>query len=91
MKILVDIHKQDYIYTAKKHCLPSCDDRTLRKVFYEMVAKGTPLDKIRAEVAAIDVSGPIDERTMFARSGEQIKQMVLEIIDKYNTESGYEK
>lgn len=45
MKIVVDILEQDYVYITKKHCLPSCDDRTLRKNFYEMVANGTPLQK----------------------------------------------
>ena len=40
------------------------------------------LDKIRAEVTAISINGQVDEHTMFIRTGEQIKQMVLEIIDK---------
>lgn len=31
MKIIIDIPRHDYIHTAKKHCLPSCDERTLRR------------------------------------------------------------
>ena len=45
MQIVIDILEQDYVYIAKKHCLPSCDDRTLRKKIYEMIANGTPLPK----------------------------------------------
>ena len=43
MKIIVDIPKQDYIYITKKHCLPSCDERTLRNSYYEMIANGVSL------------------------------------------------
>ena len=46
----------------------------------------TALDKIRAEVTAIAINGQVDEHTMFIRSGEQVKQMALEIIDKYREE-----
>lgn len=45
MKIVIDIPEEDYVYIAKKHCLPSCDDRTLRKNVYEMITNGTPLPK----------------------------------------------
>ena len=45
------------------------------------------LDKIRAEIAAIAINGQVDEHTMFIRTGEQVKQIVLDIIDKYTAES----
>ena len=45
MQIVIDIDEQDYVYIAKKHCLPSCDDKILRKNVYEMVANGIPLPK----------------------------------------------
>ena len=45
------------------------------------------LDKIRSEVTAITINGQVDEHTMFIRTGEQVKQMALGIIDKYMTES----
>lgn len=45
------------------------------------------LDKIRAEVTAIDVNGQVDAHTMFIRTAEQVKQMTLGIIDKYKAES----
>lgn len=43
----------------------------------------TALDKIRAEITAIAINGQVDEHTMFIRSGEQVKQMALNIIDRY--------
>lgn len=45
------------------------------------------LDKIRTEINGIEINGQVDEHTMFTRAGEQIKQMALEIIDKYKAES----
>ena len=48
------------------------------------------LDKIRSEVTAITINGQVDEHTMFIRTGEQVKQMALGIIDKYTSE-GREK
>lgn len=47
------------------------------------------IENIRAEITAISISGQVDEHTMFIRSGEQVKQMALEIIDKHI--SGKEK
>ena len=44
------------------------------------------LDKIRTEVMAIDINGQVDEHTLFIRTGEQVKQMTLDIIDKYRGE-----
>lgn len=48
------------------------------------------LDKIRSEVSAIAINGQVDEHTMFIRTGEQVKQMALGIIDKHMAE-GSEK
>ena len=47
----------------------------------------TALDKIRDEIAAIEINGQVDEHTLFMKTGEQVKQMVLDIIDKYKIES----
>lgn len=47
-------------------------------------------DKIKAEIAAIDINGRVDEHTMFIRTGEQVKQMALNIIDKYKSEGSKE-
>ena len=41
------------------------------------------LDKIRTEVMAIAINGQVDEHTLLIRTGEQVKQMTLDIIDKY--------
>lgn len=40
-------------------------------------------EQIRAEIDGIDINGQVDEHTMFIRTGEQVKQMALEIIDRY--------
>lgn len=45
------------------------------------------LDKIKAEITSIDINGQVDAHTMFIRSGDQVKQMVLDVIDKYKAES----
>ena len=47
-------------------------------------------DNIRAEIEAIDISGRVDEHTMFIRGGEEVKQMALKIIDKYTSEGSKE-
>ena len=45
-------------------------------------------DKIKTEINAIEISGQIDEHTMFVRSADGVKEMVLNIIDKYRNEVG---
>ena len=49
--------------------------------------KSDVLDKIRTEITAIAINGQVDEHTAFIRTGEQVKQMALDIIDKYKAES----
>lgn len=51
------------------------------------MCKVDTFDKIRAEVTAIAISGQVDEHTIFVRTGEQVKQMALEIINKYRAGS----
>ena len=41
------------------------------------------IEQIRAEIDGIEINGQVDEHTMFIRTGEQVKQMALDIIDKY--------
>lgn len=41
------------------------------------------LEQIGAEIDRIEINGQVDEHTLFVRSGEQVKQMALDIIDKY--------
>jgi hypothetical protein len=45
------------------------------------------LDKIKAEITAIAINGQFDNHTMFIRTGEQVKRIALDIIDKYKAES----
>ena len=44
------------------------------------------LDKIRAEIASMDLEGRVDAHTLFIRTPEQVKQMALNIIDKHMKE-----
>ena len=39
---------------------------------------------IRAEIESVQINGQIDNHTAFIRSGEQVKNMALEIIDSYD-------
>lgn len=45
------------------------------------------LDKIRSEITEIVINGQIDEHTAFIMTGEQVKQMMLDVIDRYKAES----
>lgn len=83
MKIMVDISRHDYVCTAKKHCLPSCDDKTLRHIFYEMIAKGTPLDEIKDEIEQIEINDNIRDVECF-KAGINA---ALNVINKYSSES----
>lgn len=68
----------------KKHCLPSCDDRTLRKLYYDMILKAVPLDDIRDEIADradADAYGDYQQGISLGLIG------ALQIIDKYTEES----
>ena len=47
----------------------------------EQEPKTDVLDKIRAEINGIAINGQVDEHTSFIRTGEQVKQMALNIID----------
>lgn len=88
MKLLIEIPNQDYIYIAKKHCLPSCDDKTLRRNFYEVIANGKPLDsvldEIRAEINKLPDLNPDYEMD---KTIHVSKWAVHGIIDKYKAES----
>ena len=66
--------------------LLDADDMNAIEMAIKELKKDAVLDKIRAEVTAIDINGQVDEHTMFIRTGEQVKQMVLGIIDKYTAE-----
>lgn len=46
------------------------------------------LDKIRDEIDSIELSGRVDGPTIFVfvRSAEQVKNMALDVIDKYKAE-----
>lgn len=80
-------------YPNDKHCI-GCkwDEGKRENTKWELkknpiVIERAVLDKIRAEITAIVINGQVDEHTMFIRTGEQVKQMALDIIDKYKAES----
>ena len=73
----------------KKH-IRRCDDSATRATFdyvHEDDIDDMPtvdvLDKIRAEIDEIEINGQIDKYTLFIRSGNGVKNIVLDIIDKY--------
>ena len=76
MKIIVDIPKKDYIYIFKKHCLPSCDDKTLKKAYCEMISKGMPLDKVRDEIMELARFHSIEVPMVYGDGMETTDKMV---------------
>lgn len=83
MKIIIDIPRHAYVSAAKKHCLPGCDERTLREFYYEMISKGVPLDDIKDEIEEIEINGHIRDVECFSAG----VNAALKIIDKYGAES----
>ena len=66
-----------------------CDDSATRATFdyvdeddIDDAQTVDVLEQIRDEIDGIEINGQIDEHTSFIRTGEQIKNMALEIIDK---------
>ena len=90
MKLIIDIPEVFYEALRKTDEIISGQrsGKTLMSVIYNAVANGIPLDDLRAEIDGIEINGQIDEHTLFARSAEEVKNMVLEIIDKYRTVKG---
>ena len=41
------------------------------------------IEDIRREIEAIEMEGMIDDRARFIRGGEEVRHLVLEIIDKH--------
>ena len=79
MKLIIDID-EDYVKIINKNGASNYPE--------EVIKNGAPLDDLRAEINAIEISGQIDEHTLFARSADGVKNMVLEIIDRYRNEVG---
>ena len=83
MKVVIDIDEEDF--EIMKHNVavdnPLCP--ISQKDMVIKIANGIPLDTLRAEITTIAINGQADEHTMFIRTGEQVKQMILNIIDKY--------
>lgn len=44
------------------------------------------MDKIRVGINGIEITGQIDEHTSFIRTGDSVKKIALEVIDKYREE-----
>jgi len=78
------------ILEARYNLVSSKDKETI-DILEELAIKALEqepiLDKIRAEIDGIEINGRVDEHTLFIRTGEQVKQMALDIIDKYRKEN----
>ena len=88
MKLIIEIDEDDYTMCqilAKEMCDPRLK---LTDNLKYAISNGIPLDNLRAKINAIEISGQIDEHTLFARSADGVKNMVLEIIDRYRNEVG---
>lgn len=77
MKVIIDIDEQHF-ELLQMAVMNGMGDNAQK-----IIAQGIPLEQIRAEIDGIEINGQIDEHTSFIRSGEQVKQMALDIIDKY--------
>ena len=78
MKLIIDI--PDHIYsmvtnTGTFGCYRFNTSKAIRQ--------GIPLNKIRTEISNIKESEMIGPHTILARTPDQVKQMALDIIDKY--------
>ena len=49
---------------------------------YEFIPKSV-IEDIRREIEQIEINGFVDEKTMFTRTGTQVKTVVLDIIDNH--------
>ena len=73
----------------RKQFYKDCDGKdsliTVKAAFDMLEALPTAkvIEDIKAEIKAIEINGQVDEHTMFIRTGEQVKNMALEIIDKH--------
>ena len=75
MKLIIDIDEERYTYIV--------NDPFLNNEVYSAIKNGTPLDKIRAEIANLDNLNP----TYLSDGRYTIdKGKVLRIIDKYKAE-----
>lgn len=77
------------ILEARYNLVSSKDKETidiLEELAIKALEQEPVLDKIRAEIDGIEINGRVDEHTLFIRTGEQVKQMTLDIIDKYRKE-----
>ena len=75
MKILIDIPEEEYECVQITGCLGN------KTCVSNAIYNGTPLDKIRAEIAEYK-----DDKIIHAERNEMI-DITLDIIDKYKAES----
>lgn len=78
MKLIIDI--PDHIYSMVTNTGTfGCYRFNTSKA----IMQGIPLNKIRTEISNIKESEWVDPHTILARTPDQVKQMALDIIDKY--------
>lgn len=77
MKLIIDIDEQHF-ELLQMAVMNGMGDNAQK-----IIAQGIPLEQIRAEINGIEINGQIDKHTMFIRSGNEIKKIALDVIDKY--------
>ena len=84
MKLIIDIPEavKHKVYAYGLSLSPSDKEQLIKAII-----NGIPLDKIRAEIAGIEINGQVDAHTMFTRTAGQVKRVALNIIDEYTAES----
>lgn len=88
MKLIIDI--PEYTFERITEYYDALPEGSTVDANVCYIANGTPIpdnatvcdiEQIRAEIDGIEINGQVDEHTMFIRTGEQVKQMALDIID----------
>ena len=82
MKLIIDIPEE-----LKQKIDEGFTNQVIINKLWDATKDGIPLEQIRAEIDGIEINGQVDEHTMFIRAGEQVKQMALDIIDKYKEQT----
>ena len=80
-------YTDDFIFEVINHyCEEVSKIKVSKEYLRQVLTKSVPLsviEDIKADIRAIEMEGPIDDRARFIRGGEEVRHLVLEIIDKH--------
>lgn len=82
MKLIIDVDKEEYDILMLWKDYPTGLSWAKR-----LIVAGVPFDNLRDEIDGIEINGQIDKHTLFIKSGQEVKKIALEIIDKYRAGS----